>query len=137
MIKKRNTKQKELVINTLTKNMKKHLTAEEILLITKEESKDISQATVYRILGELVGSGIIRKYIGADNKKACYQYVDNHSKCNMHYHLICDKCGQTIHYECTELESLKKDILKQNGFEVNLQKIVLYGICESCKEGEK
>lgn len=132
MIKKRNTKQKELIIKFLMNNKEKHLTAEEILLNIKKESRDISQATVYRVLGELAGSGVVRKYIGADNKKACYQYVDNQNKCNMHYHLICDKCGQTIHYENNDIEKIRNSILKEKDFEVNLQKVVFYGICKEC-----
>ena len=132
MIKERNTKQKELVINTLRMQKAKHLTAEEILENIKIVSKDISQATVYRVLGQLCASGVVRKYIGGDNKKACYQYVDNDNKCNMHYHLICDKCGQTYHYENDNVEKLRNDILTENGFEVNLQKVVFYGICNKC-----
>lgn len=132
MIKERNTKQKELVINALKNQMDRHLTAEEILENIKKVSKDISQATVYRILGQLSDGGMVRKYIGADNKKACYQYVDSHNKCNMHYHLNCDKCGQTIHYENSDVEKISKSILKEKGFEVNLQKIVFYGICKNC-----
>lgn len=132
MIKERNTKQKELVINALKHKKDKHLTAEEILENIKQVSKDISQATVYRILGQLSESGVVRKYIGADNKKACYQFVDSKHKCNMHYHLICDKCGQTIHYESSDVEKLRNSILNENGFEVNLQKVVFYGICKKC-----
>jgi len=132
MIKERNTKQKELVISVLTQNKDKHLTAEQILDNIKKVSKDISQATVYRILGQLSKCGIVRKYIGADNKKACYQYVDSQHKCNMHYHLICDKCGQTIHYENIDVEKIRNSILEEKGFEVNLQKVVFYGICKEC-----
>lgn len=132
MIKERNTKQKELVINALKNHKDKHLTAEGILENIKKVSKDISQATVYRILSQLSTSGVVRKYIGADNKKACYQYVDSDNKCNMHYHLICDKCGQTIHYENSEVEKLRNSILKEKGFEANLQKVVFYGICKEC-----
>lgn len=133
MIKERNTKQKELVIKFLTENRDKHLTAEEILISIKKENKDISQATVYRILGQLVSSNVVRKYIANDNKKACYQYVDSVNKCNMHYHLICEKCGETIHFESKKLELLKSDILKEKNFDINLQKIVFYGICKNCK----
>jgi len=136
MIKERNTKQKELVINTLKDKKDNHLTAEEILENIKKVSTDISQATVYRILGQLSESGMARKYIGADNKKACYQYVDSEHKCNMHYHLICDKCGQTIHYENSDVERLSKSILQEKGFEVNLQKIVFCGICKKCIDDE-
>lgn len=132
MIKERNTKQKELVINALKDKKDKHLTAEEILENIKKVSNDISQATVYRVLGQLSESGVVRKYIGVDNKKACYQYVDSNHKCNMHYHLICDKCGQTIHYENSDVEKLRSSILNEKGFEVNLQKVVFYGICKKC-----
>lgn len=134
MIKERNTKQKELVIKALSENKDKHLTAEEILLNIKKENKDISQATVYRILGQLTSSNVVRKYIGADNKKACYQYVDNVGKCNMHYHLICDVCGKTIHFENRELELIKDNILKEKDFDMNLQKVVFYGMCKECKK---
>jgi len=133
MIKERNTKQKELVIKFLSNNKEKHLTVEDILTNIKKENKEISQATVYRILRQLSNNDIVRKYIATDNKKACYQYVENKDKCNMHYHLICDKCGQTIHYECCEVEKLKSNIMKENGFELNLQKIVFYGTCKACK----
>lgn len=133
MVKKRNTKQKELVISFLNNNKDKHLTAEEILINLKKENEDISQATVYRILAELSSNNVIRKCIGADNKKSCYQLIDNTHKCRMHYHLVCDKCGQTIHYHSSYVENLKNNILKENGFEVNLQKVVFYGICDKCK----
>ena len=137
MIKERNTKQKELIINILNNNKNKHLTAEEILMNINKENNMIGQATVYRVLGQLVKSGIIRKYIGADNKKACYQYIDKKTKCNMHYHLVCEKCGQTIHYANSSVEKLKNIILKENGFELNLQKINFYGLCNGCKGEQK
>lgn len=132
MIKERNTKQKELVVKFMSNNKDKHLTAEEILMNIKRENKDISQATVYRILGQLVDSNSVRKYIGADNKKACYQYVDSVNKCNMHYHLICDMCGKTIHFESEEIQKLKINILKEKNFDINLQKVVFYGKCSEC-----
>lgn len=137
MIKERNTKQKELIINILNNNKDKHLTAEEILVEINQENNVIGQATVYRVLGQLVNSGIVRKYIGVDNKKACYQYVDHKQKCNLHYHFVCEQCGQTIHYKNSSVEEFKNTILNENGFEINLQKFILYGICKECQEGVK
>ena len=137
MIKERNTKQKELIINILNNNKDKHLTAEEILIDINKENNVIGQATVYRVLAQLVNGGIVRKYIGVDNKKACYQYVDDKQKCNTHYHLVCEQCGQTIHYSNSSVEQLKNIIAKENGFEINLQKFILYGICKECQEGDQ
>jgi len=137
MIKKRHTKQKDIVINYLKNNTDKHLTAETILLDLKRENENVSQATVYRILSNLSKDGIVRKYISADNKCSCYQYVDNVHKCNMHYHLICDKCGEITHFENEEMEKMKKDILKNEQFDLNLQKVVLYGKCKKCTRNEE
>lgn len=137
MIKKRNTKQKEIIINFLKENKDRHLTAEDILLELRKQSEEVSQATIYRNLSELVKEGELRKYISDVAKKACFQYVDNVNKCSKHYHLICDECGSIIHFEGTELQKLKDKILGQNKFEVNLEKVVLYGKCEKCKENKK
>ena len=137
MVKKRNTKQKEIIINFLKENKDRHLTAEDILLELRKQSEEISQATIYRNLSELVKEGELRKYISDVAKKACFQYVDNVNKCSKHYHLICDECGSIIHFEGTELQKLKDKILGQNKFEVNLEKVVLYGKCEKCKENKK
>ena len=132
MIKRRHTKQKDIVINYLKENIDKHLTAEQILIDLKKEHEDISQATIYRILANLVNDGIVRKYIAADNKCSCYQYVDNVNKCNMHYHLICDMCGAVTHFENDEIEKIKEKVLKENQFDLNLQKVILYGKCKNC-----
>lgn len=137
MVKKRNTKQKEIIINFLKENKDRHLTAEDILLELRKQSEEVSQATIYRNLSELVKEGELRKYISDVAKKACFQYVDNVNKCSKHYHLICDECGSIIHFEGTELQKLKDKILGQNKFEVNLEKVVLYGKCEKCKENKK
>ena len=136
MVKKRNTKQKEIIINFLKENKDRHLTAEDILLELRKQSEEVSQATIYRNLSELVKEGELRKYISDVAKKACFQYVDNVNKCSKHYHLICDECGSIIHFEGTELQKLKDKILGQNKFEVNLEKVVLYGQCEKCKENK-
>lgn len=137
MVKKRNTKQKEIIINFLKENKDRHLTAEDVLLELRKQSEEVSQATIYRNLSELVKEGELRKYISDVAKKACFQYVDNVNKCSKHYHLICDECGSIIHFEGTELQKLKDKILGQNKFEVNLEKVVLYGKCEKCKENKK
>ena len=137
MVKKRNTKQKEIIINFLKENKDRHFTSEDILLELRKQSEEISQATIYRNLSELVKEGELRKYISDVAKKACFQYVDNVNKCSKHYHLICDECGSIIHFEGTELQKLKDKILGQNKFEVNLEKVVLYGKCEKCKENKK
>ena len=137
MIKKRHTKQKDIVINYLKNNTDKHLTAEKLVLDLKNENQDISQATVYRILSDLANDNIIRKYIAPDNKCSCYQYVETVDKCSLHYHLICDKCGEVTHYENKEMEKIREHILKSEEFNLNLQKVVFYGKCKKCLRNEE
>lgn len=136
MIKKRHTKQKDSIISFFKENKNKHLTAESVLFELKKQNFEVSQATVYRNLAELVKEGTLRKYISENTKGACYQYVDNVEACLEHYHLICDDCGKIIHFEGNVFNLLKDKVLNQNNFEINLQKVVLYGKCEKCKENK-
>lgn len=136
MIKKRHTKQKDSIISFFKENKNRHLTVENILSELKEQNFEVSQATLYRNLAELVKDGILRKYISENTKGACYQYVENVKECLEHYHLICDDCGKIVHFEGNEFNKLKDKVLSQNNFEINLQKVVLYGKCEECKENK-
>ena len=65
MIKKRNTKQKELLLNSLS-NIDTFFTAENLLekiQKTSLSSKSIGIATIYRFLNEIKSEGKIHSYV--------------------------------------------------------------------------
>ena len=123
------TKNKKTVLGFLKSNSDRHFTIEEI----KEEIKDVPQASLYRIIDNLVEIGLVKKYIVDNNTPACFQYVGDGIK-HSHFHLLCTKCGKLIHLECHEVNELIEHIEKEHGFSVDISKVNLYGLCEECKK---
>ncbi|MDD2627870.1 MAG: Fur family transcriptional regulator [Clostridia bacterium] len=129
-MKKRNTKQRDKILELLRSKRKEHLTALEIVELLGEFS--IGQATVYRNLNIFEKEGVLRKYVG-NGEKTCYQYIDAHKKCKSHYHIICEACTKTIHTHIESVENIEEELINNMDFKINKEKIALYGICNKCK----
>ena len=128
---KYHTKHKTTLLTFLEENKDQHLNIQEI----QKALPTIPVATLYRLMDSLVNEGTVRKFIIGPNQFCCYQF----SGCNHehhHFHLICERCGKLIHLECDEVNLLLEHIKVEHGFDVNVDKVNLYGLCEECeKEG--
>lgn len=130
-----NTIQKSNIYDMLKANSSKHMTADEMLEILKQNNIEASRATLYRYLDQLVLSGEVRKFNISNQASACYQLIDE--DCKEHFHLVCEKCGKLIHLDCNKVDSLIKHIEKEHDFKINKCNIVLSGLCKDCqKDGE-
>ena len=122
------SKQREDLLNIL-KNSRSHPTAEELYEKAKEKIPSVSRGTVYRNLKDLVDEGYIIKISmasGADR----YDYI--HKK---HNHIICKSCGTVKDFEYNfDLEDVKQSVIKQTEVSTLLDGVIMYGICEKCKE---
>lgn len=128
------TEKKEILKQILKENHDKHLTSKDILEFINKNSLNISQATLYRILDDLVEEGYVKKFIVDDKSGACFQYVcDNEEKCE-HFHCKCIKCGKIIHLDCDDLSETFNHIKEKHKFYIDPTKITLVGICEDCKD---
>ena len=125
-----NTKQQECVLECLKKNNGKHMTADEIYIVLRQQGNPVGKTTVYRHLEKLTNEGVIRRFTIGDNTSACYQLTDSH--CSEHYHLKCSGCGRLIHIECDYLDELAEHLLKEHSFVLDRCKTVLYGKCSEC-----
>ena len=129
---KYHTKNKVKILNCLKANSNKHLTIEQIDEILDGQ---VPLASIYRNVDDLVEEGAIRKYIVDRNNSACYQYIGDGNE-HQHFHLLCSKCGKLIHLECDEVEHLISHIEEEHGFQVDISKVTLYGVCEECQKGD-
>ncbi|MCR5185152.1 MAG: transcriptional repressor [Bacilli bacterium] len=127
------TKNKIQVINILKDNSYQHLTIEQIDNLL---NKQVPIATLYRIIDSLVNEGIVRKYSLDNNTPACFQYIDDNNH-HEHFHLVCTKCGKLFHLECHEVNHLLSHIKDEHGFDVDISKVNLYGICKECQKEDK
>ena len=126
------TKQRARILEYLKNNSKQHITADEIINYFKKTENPIGKSTIYRCIDNLIEENVIRKYINEEGKSACFQYIDNQEDCANHYHMKCIKCGNLLHLDCHEINSIQEHILKNHNFKIDVCKTILYGNCDKC-----
>ena len=121
------SRQREEIIKVV-KESYNHPTAEEVYMTVKAKDPAVSRSTVYRNLGLLVESGMLKKIsmkVGPDR----YDYLRD-----PHNHAMCIKCGKVFDFEYSfEYEDLAKKVKEQTGIEISTDGIALEGICDLCK----
>lgn len=106
-----------------------HPTAEDVYQTLKADFPDLSLATVYRNLNELVDAGLVTA-IGEVNGKERY---DGCSK--PHPHAVCSSCGKVmdIHSIPMPVELLSK-AEEATGFSLSGISLSFTGLCEECRK---
>lgn len=129
------TKKRDMLLEYLVSVRGKHITAGDVCEYFKAQGAEIGQSTVYRQLESLVDDGLIGKYLIDGNTPACFEFIgrDVQHKKDSCYHCKCEKCGKLIHLGGDEMKPLQEQLLNRNGFVLDPNRTVLYGLCENCK----
>lgn len=118
----RKTKQKELVFN-IVKNSYNHDSANEIYEKALKTMPNISLATVYRVLNELVQKNLLKR-IKINNNIEHYDYIRH-----KHYHFVCNSCQMIKDVNDCSFNNIKTDF--------QIDDVIFYGMCNDCiKEGK-
>lgn len=104
-----------------------HLTADEVHARAVERLPEISRATVYNALGELVGLGEVVE-LSTDGRAKRYDPNAHHP----HQHLVCSRCGtiRDVHPTGDPLAGLPVE--ERFGFTVSKAEVTYRGLCPSC-----
>ncbi|MCH0538998.1 transcriptional repressor [Streptomyces sp. MUM 203J] len=104
-----------------------HLTADEVLARAAARLPEISRATVYNTLGELVSLGEITE-VATDGRAKRYD-PNAHSP---HQHLVCSGCGaiRDVHPSGDPLALLPES--ERHGFSVTESDLTYRGLCPAC-----
>ncbi|MCJ1676554.1 transcriptional repressor [Streptomyces sp. APSN-46.1] len=104
-----------------------HLTADEVHARAAERLPEISRATVYNALGELVTLGEVAE-VATDGRAKRYD-PNGHLP---HQHLVCSGCGliRDVHPTGNPLADLPTD--ERFGFTVSEAEVTYRGLCPSC-----
>ncbi len=125
-INRRNTKQRDIVFNSVTSRCD-HPTADEIYLEINKENPHISKGTVYRNLNILSKNGKI-SHIKVPGSDRFDLRLDNH------YHIICTECGKVVDAPIEYEKEEDSIVSKSTGFEIKRHRTVFEGICPECKK---
>ncbi len=112
----------------LLRSVTSHPTAEWIYMTLKDEIPELSLATVYRNLEQLVNLGVVQKIEGQEKTS---HYDGNASP---HFHLTCTKCMKIFDIPTDFIRLPVDSIIADAPFGVTDYTISFRGICPDCKK---
>ncbi|MCH8047624.1 MAG: transcriptional repressor [Planctomycetes bacterium] len=130
---KRMTQQRRLIVDEVF-SRHEHFDADELLEMLAQTSGrgKVSRPTVYRMLGELVDAGLLRKMdLGG---RAVYEHDYGYPQ---HDHLHCQKCNKLVEFHSEELKKIRDAVGREHRFRVNGHRLIITGICPECSKARK
>ena len=104
-----------------------HLTAEEVLERARERLPEVSLATVYNALNELVSMGEVQQ---VDAGGGPTRYDPNTG--DGHHHLVCLKCGDLRDVHPQGLDALELSRSQRSGYRIVNRVVLFQGYCGDC-----
>lgn len=99
----------------------RHLSAEEVFQVLRNDGEEVGLATVYRVLTQFESAGLIVRH----------NFEGGHSVFEIdrgphHDHMVCMDTGRVIEFHSSEIEALQREIAEQHGFDLVDHSLVLY-----------
>jgi Fur family ferric uptake transcriptional regulator len=104
-----------------------HLTAEEVFVRARERLPEVSLATVYNTLNELVSMGEVQQ---VDAGAGPTRYDPNTG--DGHHHLVCLSCGDLRDVHPHGLDALELPRSQRFGYRIVNQEVLFQGYCSNC-----
>lgn len=124
------TRQRQILLELIDKSGK-HLDAESLYLMAKEQDPKLNRVTVYRTLKLLKKGGLVDEldlmHYGGDQ-----HYYETRLK-QEHAHVICLRCGKVEEFFGEPLQKLRRQVEAHFGFQVLLARTEIGGYCSHCQ----
>ena len=102
-----------------------HLSAEDVWLL-RQESGEMDRSTVYRVLADLTGAGLLEQVrLGDGVSRFEIQEV-------AHHHAVCTRCGATEDVSVPAVHALASRLRRDTGFVLGHHPLLLPGLCARC-----
>ena len=108
-----------------------HFHASDLYEALRRRGHKTSRATVYRTMGHLVETGLLRKYdmgIG----QALYEPELGRTH---HEHMVCVECGRIFEFVQNQIEKLQDEVCRAQRFRPLTHSLQIHGICADCQHG--
>jgi len=127
----RMTSQRRLLVGII-QSSPRHLDAATLLELARKQDPDIDRATVYRTLALLKDRGLIDELdlMHIEGEKHFYEAKTSRDHC----HMACFRCGAIMEYASSSFEKLKKEMVKESGFQIRVVRLEAGGICKRCQK---
>ena len=115
------TQPRKRILDLLEETVNKHMTADDIYRVLMQAGDDIGLATVYRVLNQFEGAGLVVKH-NFEGGQAYYE-LDS----GMHHdHMVCIETGKVIEFSNDEIERLQAQIAAEHGYDIEDHSLVIY-----------
>ncbi len=111
------------ILEILEESDPHHLSAEDIYKDLLANDHDVGLATVYRVLTQFEGAGIVTRHHFAGGQ-AVFE-LDNGDN---HDHIVCMKSGKVSEFKDPQIEERLIEIAEELGYSLTDHRIVLYGV---------
>jgi len=113
-------------------NTTHHFEIEDFIVSMRKEGKDLSRATIYRTVKQLLEAQLIQKITTQDGKVLYERNIETHQ----HDHLICSKCGSIFELISTKITQYIDEYCQTINFKPDYRSLHIYGICNTCADDE-
>lgn len=124
------TRQRQILLD-LIDGSGKHLDAEQLYQMAKEQDPKLNRVTVYRTLKLLKQGGLVDEldlmHYGGDQ-----HYYETRLK-QEHAHIICLRCGKVEEFFGDPLQRLRKQVEAHLGFQILIARTEVGGYCSHCQ----
>jgi Fur family ferric uptake transcriptional regulator len=104
-----------------------HITPQQVFERAREVTSGITEPTVYRTLNFLSEIGFLMPNHAAGSALV-YEVASE-----LHHHLVCRKCGESLEIGPDSLEALYATLKRRTGYELDDRHITLFGLCPACQ----
>lgn len=132
--KMRLTLEREIIVKEVFSDHE-HFDAEELTarLASRGSGPNVSRATVYRALREMVNAGLLRK-VARPNDREVYEHDYGYPQ---HDHFICKSCGSLTEFKNDSISEILEQVAAQHGFRLDGHRLEAYGLCNACSRPPK
>jgi len=109
------------ILQLMTKNKQRHMSAEEVYKTLMENGEDVGLATVYRVLTQFEAAGLVVRH-NFDGGHAVFELNDG----DEHDHMVSIETGEVIEFSDENIDKLRREIAEKYGFELVDHTLVLY-----------
>ena len=93
--------------------------------------KSVGKSTIYRLIGQMLEEGVVRRTVKGNSRQFLYQYSGG-AGCSHHLHMKCRECGKILHMNDEESNNLFALLQENSNFKLDIKETLLLGQCEKC-----
>jgi len=116
------------ILRVLESQAARHLSVDEIYQLLTAGGEEVGLATVYRVLTQFEGAGLVIKH-NFEGGQAVYELNQGEH----HDHIVCIRCGRVDEFIDERIEALQQTIASEAGYEITDHQLTIHGLCPRCR----